>query len=221
MEVSPMGIRILVADDSLTIRKVVELALENPRFEILAVETGEEALEKIPEFQPDIILADTRMPGISGLELCRKIREGETQGQTPILLLPSNFEDFVWEEAQAVGASSYLTKPFEAKLLLEKIQEFLPSDHEMPEPSREQISEEPGLPPGELGPQWVETVREAIGKQVQEIASKHILEIAERRMQDLEPEIRRIVENVVRQVIPRLAEEIIRQEIEKIKTGTA
>lgn len=216
-----MGIRILVADDSLTIRKVVELALENQRFEIVAVETGEEALGKIPEFQPDIIIADTKMPGIGGLELCQKIREEETQCQIPIILLSSNFEDFVWEEAQAAGASSYLTKPFEAKHLLEKIKEFLPPDHEIPEPDQEQITGEAGLPAGELGPQWVETVREAIATQVQEIASKHILEMAERHMQDIEPEIRQILENVVREVIPRLAEEIIRQEIEKIKTGTA
>ncbi|MBI3013929.1 MAG: response regulator, partial [Candidatus Tectomicrobia bacterium] len=149
-----------------------------------------------------------------GLELCQKIREEETQCQIPIILLSSNFEDFVWEEAQAAGASSYLTKPFEAKHLLEKIKEFLPPDHEIPEPDQEQITGEAGLPAGELGPQWVETVREAIATQVQEIASKHILEMAERHMQDIEPEIRQILENVVREVIPHLAPEIIREAID-------
>ena len=210
-----MGIRILVADDSLTIRKVVELALQNQGFEILAAETGEEAFQKIQEFPPDFIIADTRMPGISGLELCQKIREAESLQQIPILLLSSNFEEFVWEEAQAAGATSYLTKPFEARQLLEKVKEYLPPGLGIPEPTLEESTGESSLPPsGELGPQWVETVREAIDTQVREIATKHIREMAERRMAELEPEIRKIIESVIQEAVPRLAEEILREAID-------
>lgn len=217
-----MATRLLLADDSLTIRKVVELSLENQGFEILGVESAEEALARMAEFQPDIVIADTRMPGSGGLELCRKLKEQESYRRIPVILLSSTFENFDWEEARESGAVAYLTKPFEAKQLVEKLAAFLPPGHgEGVRSPGNSGPEETSPAAGESRPQWREIVREAVESQVQEIVAQHIHEVTEKRLAELDPEILKIVEGVVRELVPPLVEQRVREEIEKIKTGAA
>ena len=113
--------KILVADDSVTIQKVIALTFAEESFEIQSVGTGSDALDKIKEWQPDIVLADVIMPQMNGYELSKAIKEDQSTSNIPVLLLAGTFEAFDEEEAKAAGADDYITKPFESGELISKV----------------------------------------------------------------------------------------------------
>lgn len=113
--------RILVADDSVTIQKVIALTFADEPFEVQSVGTGAEALELINSWKPDIVLADVIMPQMNGYELCRAVKGQQESSSTPVILLAGTFEAFDEEEAKSVGADDYITKPFESGELIEKV----------------------------------------------------------------------------------------------------
>lgn len=113
--------RLLLADDSITIQKVVELVLSEEGFEIKAVNNGEEALAVISSFKPDIVLADTEMPIMNGYQLCEKIKTSSATQDVPVILLAGAFEPFDEELARQVGADDVVIKPFESLELISKI----------------------------------------------------------------------------------------------------
>lgn len=113
--------RLLLADDSITIQKVVELVLAEEGFEIKAVNNGEEALAAISSFKPDIVLADTEMPIMNGYQLCEKIKTSSATQDVPVILLAGAFEPFDEDLARQVGADDVVIKPFESLELISKI----------------------------------------------------------------------------------------------------
>lgn len=113
--------KILVADDSITIQKVITLTFTEEPYEIQSVGTGSDALEKIKQWRPDLVLADVIMPQVNGYELCRAIKGNELTKDIPVLLLAGTFEAFDEEEARAAGADDYITKPFESTELIAKV----------------------------------------------------------------------------------------------------
>src|SRR4051794_910101 len=115
--------RILLADDSVTIQKVIELTFMDEDFEVRAVSNGDEALALLPEIKPDFVIADVHMPGANGYEVCRKSKQ--LQISVPVLLLVGTFEPFDENEARAAGADSFLKKPFDSQELLQRVQELL------------------------------------------------------------------------------------------------
>jgi CheY-like chemotaxis protein len=116
-----MGHKLLLADDSITIQKVVELTLSEEGFEVTAVGDGEAAYETAKDLDPDIILADVFMPKLDGYELCRKLKSDPALAGIPVMLLYGTFEDFDDMKAAQVGASDSLTKPFESADLISKV----------------------------------------------------------------------------------------------------
>ncbi|MFQ6672107.1 MAG: response regulator, partial [Candidatus Tectimicrobiota bacterium] len=112
-----MGKKILLADDSLTIQKIVELTFEGEGFDLEVVTDGQEALQRAEAAPPDIILADYTMPGLSGTELCRKIREHPVLKAIPVILLTNSFDEFDRAEGEAAGVTAYVEKPFESQAL--------------------------------------------------------------------------------------------------------
>lgn len=114
---------ILVADDSVTIRKVVELTFRDTDIRVEAVATGREAMEKLAAARPDLVLADVVMPEPSGYEICRAVKSSEHP--VPVLLLAGTFEPFDEERARACGADGHIVKPFESRVLLGRIEELL------------------------------------------------------------------------------------------------
>ena len=108
------GRKLLLADDSLTIQKVVSLTFDDEQMEVTTVGSGAEALEKLDESLPDIILADVFMPEPNGYELCERIKRDERTRHIPVLLLVGTFEPFNEAEARRVGADEVLTKPFQS-----------------------------------------------------------------------------------------------------------
>jgi CheY-like chemotaxis protein len=116
------GRKILLADDSITIQKVVELSFVDEGAEVVCVNNGREAIERLQDFQPDIVLADVFMPQVNGYQLCEYIKQNEELKHIPVMLLVGSFEPFNESEARRVGADDTLTKPFQSiRRLLEKV----------------------------------------------------------------------------------------------------
>jgi len=117
----------LLADDSITIQKVVELVLAEEGFEIKAVNNGEEALAAIETFKPDVVLADIVMPRMNGYQLCEKLKAHPATKNVPVILLSGAFEPLDEELAKHVKADSFVIKPFESQELISKINASLVS----------------------------------------------------------------------------------------------
>mgnify|MGYP002634945251 CR=1 FL=1 len=120
-----MASRLLVADDSTTIQKIVSMAFENEDVEVEGVGDGQEAFDRIAEFNPDIVLADVDMPGLDGFELSAKIKESPETNGIKVLLLASDFEDFDEQRYQTCGANNHISKPFKSDDIVTMVKSLL------------------------------------------------------------------------------------------------
>jgi CheY-like chemotaxis protein len=120
-----MGKRILLADDSITIQKVIELTFSDEDFEVVTVGNGRLAVEKVQEVRPDVVLCDIIMPEKDGYEVCEFIKKQPSLAQIPVLLLTGAFEPFDQERAARVGCDGFLAKPFEPQTLIAKVKDLL------------------------------------------------------------------------------------------------
>jgi len=118
-----MSRRILLADDSVTIQKVIELTFMDDDYEVRAVGNGDEAIAMLTALTVDFVIADVHMPGASGYEVCR--RSKQLRPEVPVLLLVGTFEPFDEAQARESGANSYLKKPFDSQELLGRVHELL------------------------------------------------------------------------------------------------
>lgn len=117
--------RILLADDSVTIQKVIELTFMDEDYEVRAVSNGDEAVALLSSLNPDFVIADVHMPGANGYEVCRLAKQ--SRPDRPVLLLVGTFEPFDEGQARAAGADSHLKKPFDSQELLQRVEELLAS----------------------------------------------------------------------------------------------
>lgn len=120
-----MGYKILLADDSITIQKVVELILSEEDYTITSVNNGDEAFEIAKRDKPNIILADIIMPKTDGYQLCEKVKKDPDLMNIPVLLLAGAYESFDTSKASAVGADDYIIKPFESQELIKKVKDCI------------------------------------------------------------------------------------------------
>src|SRR6201993_4670259 len=114
--------KVLVVDDEPQIRRVMRVILAGENYEVLEARSGEAALLKFREFLPDLVLLDLNMPGLSGLQTCREIREAS---DVPIIVLTVRREEEEKVEALDAGADDYVTKPFGKQELLARIRAAL------------------------------------------------------------------------------------------------
>jgi CheY-like chemotaxis protein len=108
------GRKLLLADDSVTIQKVIDLTFADEGVTVVAFGNGREAIDRIEEIAPDVVLADVFMPEMNGYEVCKYIKENEKLKHIPVMLLVGSFEPFDEAEARRVGADDILTKPFQS-----------------------------------------------------------------------------------------------------------
>ncbi len=120
-----MGKKILLADDSITIQKVIELTFSDEDFEVVTVGNGRLAIEKVQEVRPDVVLCDVIMPEKDGYEVCDFIKRSPQLSSIPVLLLTGAFEPFDQERAARVGCDGFLAKPFEPETLIAKVKDLL------------------------------------------------------------------------------------------------
>ncbi len=117
--------RILVIDDSKTIRRSAESLLAREGYEVITANDGYEALAKVVESEPDIIFIDIMMPRLDGYQTCALIKSNARYSAIPIVLLSSKDSIFDKARGRIVGSQSYLTKPFSREDLLNVIAEHL------------------------------------------------------------------------------------------------
>src|SRR6202158_5285902 len=116
--------KVLVVDDSLSVRKVVQRALESRRIEVLSAASGTEALEQIGREAPDLIVCDVIMPDMDGYQICDFVKKHPTLGHTPVLLISGIVNGTVLERAAKVRSDDVMRKPFAAEALLQRIEGF-------------------------------------------------------------------------------------------------
>ena len=109
---------IMVVDDSPTIRKILGLTLERAGYSVVAEPDGERAVTRLAELVPDLILLDIAMPKLDGYEVCRRIKSDPRTAQVPVVMLSGKGGFFDKVKGRMVGATEYLTKPFEAPAVL-------------------------------------------------------------------------------------------------------
>jgi len=238
-----MAKEILLADDSVTIQKVVELTFMDEDYRVTAVSNGDEAVARLAQASdpPNLVIADVHMPGLNGYQVCRQVK-GARPG-TPVLLLVGTFEPFSKEEYAACGADGYLKKPFDSQELLRQVEELLrPAAAPAPAAAAGAVDLEPDAVWGNVDDQLVaavageagtaavapaaEDMEETVSEAPKQTAPAGGEPAAALSDQDVDRIARRVVEilseKVVREVswevIPDLAEVIIKDRLRELES---
>ena len=120
------GVKVMVIDDSNTIRRSAEIFLVQAGCQVLLAEDGFDALSKIADNQPDIIFCDIMMPRLDGYQTCALIKKNTRFRGTPVIMLSSKDGLFDRARGRMVGSDQYLTKPFTKDSLLQAVASFAP-----------------------------------------------------------------------------------------------
>ena len=117
-------VRVLVIDDSNTIRRSAEIFLKQGGHDVMLAEDGFDALAKVNDYQPQLIFCDILMPRLDGYQTCAIIKRNQKDSGVPVVMLSS--KDGVFDKARGrmVGAQDYLTKPFTKDQLLQAVRQF-------------------------------------------------------------------------------------------------
>lgn len=115
------GARVMVIDDSNTIRRSAEIFLKQAGCEVILAEDGFDALAKIADHKPDLIFVDIMMPRLDGYQTCALIKKNSRFRDTPVIMLSSKDGLFDRARGRMVGSDEYLTKPFTKDSLLETV----------------------------------------------------------------------------------------------------
>ena len=121
------GSRVMVIDDSNTIRRSAEIFLLQAGCQVILAENGFDALAKIADHQPDVIFVDIMMPRLDGYQTCALIKKNSKHKSTPVIMLSSKDSLFDRARGRMVGSDEYLTKPFSKENLLKAVEAHLAS----------------------------------------------------------------------------------------------
>jgi CheY-like chemotaxis protein len=207
-----MGKRILLADDSVTIHKVVELTFLDEDYSVEAVSNGDEAIAKLSGEAPDLVIADVHMPpGPTGYEVCERVRE--IHPGVPVLLLAGAFEAF--DEERAAAADAYLKKPFDSQRLLQTVQELMAGGEE--EPSEPAAVAQPAatVAPPEAEESPMATAAGAAATPTVDGLSEADVDAIARRVIELMGDD--VVREVAWEVVPDLAEVVVKDRLRELE----
>jgi len=119
----PSGVKVLVIDDSNTIRRSAEIFLKQGGYQVLLAEDGFDALSKVNDHEPDLIFCDILMPRLDGYQTCAIIKRNAKFANTPVIMLSSKDGLFDKARGRMVGSQDYLTKPFTKDQLLQAVEQ--------------------------------------------------------------------------------------------------
>ena len=124
-EAAASSIKVLVIDDSNTIRRSAELFLRQAGYEVILAEDGFDALAKISDHHPQIIFVDIMMPRLDGYQTCALIKQNPNLKSTPVIMLSSKDGVFDRARGRLAGSDRYLTKPFTKEGLIEAVNQYV------------------------------------------------------------------------------------------------
>ena len=127
MDLSLEGLKVMVVDDSNTIRKTAETLLSKAGCQVITATDGFDSLAKIADNHPDVIFVDIMMPRLDGYQTCALIKNNKELQSTPVIMLSSKDGLFDKAKGRIVGADDYLTKPFSKNELFEALEKYTPS----------------------------------------------------------------------------------------------
>ena len=226
-----MALRVLVADDSITIQKVVKLAFAGEDVVIESVSDGNAAIESLQRFNPDLVLADVFMPGLKGYEVCGQIKNNPETQHIPVVLLVGTFEPFDQAEAERVCYNGFLTKPFDTAELLQivrahagdKLSLTTPAEGEgrpNPVPKLDPLAS-PAAMTSFLGSGKILEVfdPDVTGRKPSArsacLSEEALANIVDRVIRKMSPEV---IREVAWEVVPEISDSIIRQTIKEQKS---
>lgn len=117
--------KVLIVDDETNIVISLEFLMQQAGYELRLAKDGQEALEQVATFEPDLILLDVMMPQINGFDVCRRIRENPAWQNIKIIMLTAKGREVEMAKGLALGADAYITKPFSTKELLAQVRRIL------------------------------------------------------------------------------------------------
>jgi DNA-binding response OmpR family regulator len=112
-------------DDDRVIQQLLEVNLELEGYEVKRAANGEEALKLVREFKPDVMLLDVMMPKLDGREVCRRVKADPKTAHVPVIFLSARAQDMDVNSGLELGASAYITKPFDPVDLLQTVERVL------------------------------------------------------------------------------------------------
>ena len=214
-----MARKILLADDSVTIQKVVELTFSEGDYQVLCVSDGAQVVESVRTMRPDLVLLDVILPGENGYDVCDAIKKDAALASIPVLLLTGTFEPFDRGRAASVGADGHVTKPFESQVLISRVTELLERGQHPPAPQK------PGTvglasPGGDSSPVPAGAV-EPVGPRTPsppaaatKLSDDDVDRIARRVAEQIGE---RVIREVAWDVVPDLAEQLVQKRIRQIE----
>jgi len=118
-------VKILVAEDERDIRELISFTLQFAGFEVVLASNGAEAVEKVPQELPDLILMDVRMPRMTGYQACEALKQIPEVKDTPVIFLSAKGQESEIQEGLGVGAIKYILKPFAPDDLTNQVKQVL------------------------------------------------------------------------------------------------
>jgi len=155
---------LLLADDSVTIQRVIELTFADEDIRVVAVSDGNQAIARVEEEPPDIVLADVGMPGKSGYEVSSYIKHQPRLAHIPVLLLTGAFEPIDQQKAAEAGCDGVLAKPFEPQLVIGRVRELLSRPPAETAPATTAAASR-SVPPGLVSPPAASAVAPRVGSE--------------------------------------------------------
>src|SRR5690349_5582491 len=120
-----MAHKLLLADDSVTIQRVIELTFADEDIQVVVVSDGRQAIDRLRSERPDVVLADIGMPERDGYEVAAFVKADPDLAHIPVVLLTGAFEPLDENRARAVGCDGVLVKPFEPQMVINRVRELL------------------------------------------------------------------------------------------------
>ncbi|MEO8407100.1 MAG: response regulator [Oxalobacteraceae bacterium] len=117
--------KILIVDDEPNIVISLEFLMQQSGYEVAIARDGEEALQKISSFEPDLVLLDIMLPQLNGFEVCQRMRENTQWNRIKVIMLSAKGREIDVSKGIALGADAYVTKPFSTKDLIAQVQRLL------------------------------------------------------------------------------------------------
>ena len=234
--------KLLVADDSATVRKVFELAFEMEEVDAIVAAGGEEALRLAEQRRPDLVIADTDMPDMDGFDLCLALKKGAKTRSIPVYLLTSSLVEFDQARADRCGAEGKLEKPFRSEEMVAKVAAAIRQGPSKKEPAPLQAEDDTFEEFGGMVDELLEqaeremmeeemqkldaAVKKAVGelmagpklaKLVEDAVARAVEESVQAAMGRIEQKALAQMEKVTREVTLKVAEDLVKKTISQIR----